>query len=130
LKNDTSVLSDAVGKPARKKALAAILSMRLQKRRLRKRSLGAGSSTPTDADTEGDIELVGVTASGSASDDEQIDDIETGSAETGSETGSVADDLPVGENDDIEASDCELGPPECTICMESFTNPVVCLLKL
>jgi hypothetical protein len=137
LKSDTSVLSEAVGKPAREKALAAMLSMRLQKRRLRKRS--AGSSTPTEADTAGDIEMVGGTSSGSAADD----DIETGSAETGTateesetvtEAGSVADeindtDIPVGETEDFEASECEL-VPECSICMESFTNPVVCLLKL
>jgi hypothetical protein len=71
--------------------------------------------------------MVGVTSSGSAADD----DIETGTeSETGSEAGSVADDLPVGANDDIEASDCELASPQCPICMDSLTNPVVYLLKL
>jgi hypothetical protein len=124
LTNEASLLSEAVGKPAREKALAALLSTRLQKRSLRKRSPSAGSSTSADADTAGDLEMVGATASGSTSDDEQIDDIETGEAETGTEAGSVADEI-----HDIEASDCEL-VPECSICMESFTNPVVCLLKL
>jgi hypothetical protein len=134
LENDESVLSDFVGSPAREKALAAMLPMLKQKRRLRKRSQGAGSSISTDADTAGDPgdpELVGGTASGSASYDGRSDDIETELADTGSEAGSVSDeihatDLPVGETDDIEESDCE----QCTVCMESFTNPVVYLLKL
>jgi hypothetical protein len=95
LSDDSSVLSDTVGKPARKAALAAMLSKSNQKRRLRKRAH--------------EIELVERT------------------------TGSGSGILAVGRikffEEGSEASECETGP-ECSICMEYFTNPVVCLLEL
>jgi hypothetical protein len=114
LKSDTSVLSDSVGKLAREDALAAMLSMRLQKRRLRKRSPGTGFSTPADADDAGDIEMgsgTNVIASGLAADYGQSDAIETATA-------------------DIERGCDSAALPDCPICLQSFTNPVVYLLKL
>jgi hypothetical protein len=98
LSDDSSVLSDTVGKPAREAALADMLSKSNQKRRLRKR---ASAIEMVERTTGSGADILAAAAA------DESHDIEEGS----------------------DASECETGP-ECSICMEYFTNPVVCLLKL
>jgi hypothetical protein len=102
LTDDSSVLSDTVGKPARMDALAAMQS---QKPSLRKR-------TDSADDTTSEFEMTGPSP--------PDDDIEQNSAAAGE-----SHDI----EEDSEASVCETGP-ECPICMDQLQTPMVCLLKL
>jgi hypothetical protein len=102
LSDDSSILSDTVGKPARMAALAA---MRSQKRHLKKRTDSTDDSTT-------EIEMTGPSP--------PDDDIEQNSAAAGE-----SHDIEEGS----ETSECETGP-ECSICMDQLKTAMVCLLKL
>jgi hypothetical protein len=102
LADDSSVLSDTVGKPAREAALAAMQS---QKPSLEKRTDSTDDSTT-------EIEMTGPSP--------PDDDIEQNSAAAGE-----SHDIEEGS----DASECDTGP-ECLICMDQLKTPLVCLLKL
>jgi hypothetical protein len=60
LQDDSSVLSEVVGEPASEAALAAMLKMRLEKRRLRKRADDEdGVAMTAKAEGEGNADIEG-----------------------------------------------------------------------